>query len=79
MRIRRKRFSDDTRLLEFGKICSRWFVTILRETFKYHPSLYFSVFACPLPFFSATAEPFVLKLAVNLRYGVGKTAKHFET
>ena len=34
---------------------------------------------CPLPFFSATAEPFVLKLAVSLRYGVGKTAKHFGT
>ena len=37
------------------------------------------LFVCPLPFFSATAEPFVLKLAVSLRYGVGKTAKHFGT
>ena len=37
------------------------------------------LFVCPLPLFSATAEPFVLKLAVSLRYGVGKTAKHFGT
>ena len=38
---------------------------------------YYSVFVCPLPFFSATAEPFALKLGRRLWCGVGKTAKHF--
>ena len=29
-----------------------------------YPILYFSVFVCPLPFFSATAEPFALKFSM---------------
>ena len=47
------------------------------EKYNIDPILYFSVFVCPLPFFSATPEPFVLKFCMVFRNGVGKTAKHF--
>ena len=35
------------------------------------------MFVCMLPFFSATAEPFALKLGMVFWNGTGKTAKHF--
>ena len=44
-------------------------------------SLYYisqCLFVCPLPFFSATAEPFALKFGRSPQYGVGKTTKHFD-
>ena len=35
------------------------------------------MFVCLLPFFSATAGPFVLKFGMVFRNGVGQTAKQF--